>query len=436
MCIQLKPLIHDKARALWLAYITSETMAARLEGEAMIRLVALRHLHGDLAPEGSFLAPPSEVNGRGEFRLGTPLYAGRLTRAEVSLTSGELTKHVLIAGTTGSGKANVAFCLIDQLSRRGIPWLVIDWKRAYRHLAKEAGGEHAIRVFTIGRGGEKNLQWNPLRGPPGVDPRTWIYIVATTLELSHVGGQGVADIWVQLLDEAFERRGFFDKGEGEYPNFFDAWNLLETKQFRGRRQLWSDSCRRILRTFTYGPSSSSFNARNPVQIEDLLTGPVVIELDQELPKPLRSFVADLFLRWIHLYRLGQGETSRLRHVLVLEEVHNLVPSGGFERQANDSLETIFREIRSFGQGAVALTQSPSALPRHLVANANTLIVLGLQHEDDIESARKGLYLERRDERVLGDLRTGEGLVKVRSRIGTCHVRFWLHPLLRKGGNAR
>ena len=76
--------------------------------------------------------------------------------------------------------------------------------------------------------------------------------------------------------------------------------------------LWQDSCSRILKTFTFGPPAGAFNARNPIKLEELLERPVVIELDQELPKPLRAFIAEVVLRWIHLYRLGQGEADHNR----------------------------------------------------------------------------------------------------------------------------
>ena len=69
--------------------------------------------------------------------------------------------------------------------------------------------------------------------------------------------------------------------------------------------------------------AGAFNARNPVRLQDVLEQAAIIELDQELPKPLRVFLSEILLRWIHLYRLGQGETDQLRHVTFLEEVHNL-----------------------------------------------------------------------------------------------------------------
>ncbi len=204
-------------------------------------------------------------------------------------------------------------------------------------------------------------------------------------------------------------------------------------QLRGRRMLWQDSCLRILRTFTFGPAAESFNIRDPIRLETLLKQPVIIELDMELPKPLRVFFTEILLRWVHLYRLSQGETGQLRHVMFLEEVHNLFPRSLIERQASNSLETVFREIRGFGEGLVHITQHPSLLPIYILGNSNTQIYLGLQHEDDIQTARRSLFLDRGDEVYLDRLQVGEGIVKIKGRVDPCFVRFPLVAGKAKGG---
>ncbi|HEU0009902.1 MAG TPA: zonular occludens toxin domain-containing protein, partial [Verrucomicrobiae bacterium] len=94
--------------------------------------------------------------------------------------------------------------------------------------------------------------------------------------------------------------------------------------------------------------------------------------------------------------LEQGESDSLRHVTVLEEVHNLFPKSLFEKQTTNSLENVFREIRGFGEGLVNITQHPSLLPIYILGNCNTQIYLGLQHEDDIITAKRALFLERGD----------------------------------------
>jgi DNA helicase HerA-like ATPase len=333
---------------------------------------------------------------------------------------------------TGSGKTNAAQALLLGLLEKDIPFLVIDWKRSYRALRSlDHPKVRGVRIFSVGRKTASPFNWNPLRAPPGVHPKTWISVVAEALEKSHVSGPGVADIFIEMFDKKFDEFGLYDAPPTKHPNFFDAAEELNRVQFKGRRMLWQDSCARILKTFTFGPAAGAFNARHPVKLEELLDQPVIVELDQELPKPLRVFFSEIVLRWIHLYRLGQGETDELRHVTVLEEVHNLFPKSLVERQAANSLENLFREIRGFGEGLINITQHPSVLPIYVLGNSNTQIYLGLQHEDDIQTARRALFLPQTEEAFLDSLRVGEGIVKIKGRINPCFVRFPLVPV-RKG----
>src|SRR3989338_5833971 len=147
-----------------------------------------------------------------------------------------------------------------------------------------------------------------------------------------------------------------------------------------------------------------------------------------MPKPLRIFFMEIVLRFIHLYRLSQGESEKLRHVLFLEEMHNLFHKNRYEKDRIDSLENVYREIRSFGQGLVSITQHCSLLPTHVLGNAHTLIFLLQQHQEDIEAARKALFIERDDEAYLNMLKTGQGIVKIAERINPCLAQFLYVPV--------
>ena len=70
------------------------------------------------------------------------------------------------------------------------------------------------------------FRWNPLRGPPGVHPKTWINAVAEALEKSHLSGPSVADILIETPDKKFEDFGFYDGKVEQYSNFFDATEEL------------------------------------------------------------------------------------------------------------------------------------------------------------------------------------------------------------------
>ena len=114
--------------------------------------------------------------------------------------------------------------------------------------------------------------------------------------------------------------------------------------------------------------------------------------------------------------------------MLLEEVHNLFPRSMVEKHATNSVENLFREIRSFGEGLINITQHPSLLPVYVLGNCNTQIYLGLQHEDDLDAAKRALFLNPGEEIFLDRLAVGEGIVKIKGRVGPSHVRFPLVPV--------
>jgi DNA helicase HerA-like ATPase len=421
LCQRLRPILGRRVDQLWQGFITAESPQSRMEAAALIQMIGLKYLKND--DSEVFLPPPAPHNLTGDFLLGEVHY-GQRKRGFLYLRPENFIKHIGIFSITGGGKTNVAQMMLLGLLEKEIPFLVVDWKRSYQALRSLNHPKvNRLQVYSVGRKAGNDFHWNPLRAPPGVHPKTWISTVAEALEKSHVSGPGVADVLIELLDKKFAEMGVYDGKQSMLPNFFDALSELERTRFTGRRMLWQDSCLRILRTFTFGPAAGAFNARNPVKLEEVLEQAAIIELDQELPKPLRVFLSDILLRWIHLYRLGQGETNRLRHVTFLEEVHNLFPRSQTEKQSSNSLENVFREIRGFGEGLVSITQHPSLIPIYILGNCNTQIYLGLQHEEDIYTAKRALFLDDGDEVFLDRLHVGEGIVKIKGRVSPCLVKF-------------
>ena len=74
LCQKLKPVIGQRADALWLSYVSSETPKAKLETEALIQMFALRELSRQVDEENILLPPPNRDDAKGEFLLGTIQY--------------------------------------------------------------------------------------------------------------------------------------------------------------------------------------------------------------------------------------------------------------------------------------------------------------------------------------------------------------------------
>ncbi len=423
-CRKLKPIIGNKADELWYSWLASD-WKERKDLEIQIEMIAEKVLkHGPLQEKVILLPPPSEQQAEGDFVLGKVIYRNNKL-FPLYLKEEDFIKQIGIFSITGAGKTNLGLLLALQLLKKDIPFMVIDWKRQWRSMLSLNNFHELkkVQVYTIGRDIIPFL-WNPFRPPKNIDYKTWISVIVECLEKSHLGGLGVGDFFIRIYEKLFAEL----KDENFYPNFHDGMRELEKIKVGGREFLWWQSTKRIFKSFTFGPSSKSFNARNPVKLEELLEKPVIFELDQEMPKPLRIFFMELIIRFIHLYRLSQGESENLRHVLFLEEIQNLFQKIKYEKDRIDSLENVYREIRSFGQGLVSITQHPSLLPTYILGNSRTLVFLALQHQEDIEAARKSIFLPRDDEIYLNMLKTGQGIVKIMERINPCLVQFLYVPV--------
>lgn len=96
--------------------------------------------------------------------------------------------------------------------------------------------------------------------------------------------------------------------------------------------------------------------------------------------------------------------------IVIEEAPRVLGSNSLIQSGN-VYETIAREGRKFKIGLIAITQLPSVIPREILANMNTKIILGTEMSSDrraiIESASQDLS---KDDRNIASLDIGEGLI--------------------------
>jgi len=438
LCRKLKPVIGKKADSLWILYLAEDDKRRR-DFASDIQLIAEKFLNKD--ERQILLIPPSQEDAFGLFHLGDVQYNGK-NLYPLCLSSEDFIKQVGIFSITGEGKTNAAMCLALQLMKFRIPFAVVDWKRSWRNLLSYRGRYPGlnvepknqfsikdIEVFTIGRN-VSQFEWNPFRAPPKADPIMWISTVAEVLEKSHISGMGVGALVNRIYSRKFKELKINSESTF-FPNFYDGLKELEGLYARERELKWKQTALRIFESFTLGPASKAFNSRNPIKLEELLSKPVILELDLEMPKPLRVFFTEIILRWIHLYRLGQGESKMLKHNLFLEEVHNIFPQAKYGNESYSSLENVSREIRATGQGLTYITQHPSLLPVWLLGNCHTQIYLGLQHEADIKAAKQSLFLKFEEQEYLNMLKVGEAIVKVKNRIEPCLVKV---PLVELGEN--
>ncbi len=344
-----------------------------------------------------------------------PLFIGNLRSGSKTLDldiflDGEkaLSHHILVAGTTGRGKSvlisNILWKLIDQ---DFCGMLVLDPHDEYYGRNKTGMKDHPEK--------EKVSYYTPKNAPPGCNT---LKINIELIKPHHFEGV------VNFSDAQRQALNLY------YKSFGNKWIeavILEKKpegiQFRD--DTLAVVKRRLLYLLDLDFANSQLSCRG---IFDLQAGSTTIndicgELEQGKTVIVDTsnfsgaveiligslITTDIFNRYRY-YKINGNLKDKPVISVVLEEAPRVLGKEVLEHGQN-IFSTIAREGRKFKVGLTAITQLPSLIPREILANMNTKIILGVEMKPErqaiIDSASQDLS---EDDRTIASLDVGEALV--------------------------
>jgi hypothetical protein len=291
------------------------------------------------------------------------------------------------------------------------PFIVLDWRRNYRHFLNRPEGKD-ILVFSLGE--EKSLSFNPLEPPPNLSQsqreaylRDIISIICTTYLPGHhlLSTRGVEFFFLTSLDVLSTQR--------EKPiTFNDIGHCIKGYNARSREIDWKVSALNVLYRLTTGPVGRLVNSEGVVTVKDILDRPVILELDGLGSESDRALFTQALMLWLYYYRMAEGRSKLFKHVLFVEEAHNLFLRAGGKQSVHDLM---LRQMRDLGEALVLFDQNPSLLSTPSLGNTGVTICLNLKHGEDVEAAGRALTLPRENWDYLGRLPVGYAIVKVQDR---------------------
>jgi len=358
------------------------------------------------------LKAPSIKQSEGDYLLGYVMINGRPSHA-FYLRDEDLLRHLGIFGSTGSGKSNACMNLLIQLSKKRIPWMVLDWKKSYRDLLSLSEFKHDdILILTIG---EPNpLKFNPLIPPKGTSPSIWLKKLIEIICTAYYLGEGVAYLLMRSIDMAYQKFGVYN-GSSTYPTFKDVLQLLEELDLKGRSAQWKASALRALANLTYGELGYTLCSQSNRSLPNYLQRNVIIEL-HNLTNSDKKFLLSALLLWIYFYRLNEGRREELKHFLVIEEAHHIATRKFAETSGDENIvEMLIRMIRELGQGIALIDQTPSLLSKPILGNTFCTICMNLKERSDINLMARILQIDSNEKRFLSKLEVGEAIVKLQGR---------------------
>ena len=207
-----------------------------LTSQALLATAILPEATDQLRRYFSFKAVPGVINpfqatdGSGQLVLGFQHGDNPL-----GISFEDLNRHLVVAGTTGSGKTNWLNFFTAQLLASGKKVVWLDLKNEARHLVKNYPD---LWVFRI-----EEFRWNPLEVPHGVKPKHWLNVFASVyahaFSILHASEGAI----FQYVDDLYRQYGVYD-GSGKFPCFQDLADYLNQVKVRP----WSDHARYLSRT--------------------------------------------------------------------------------------------------------------------------------------------------------------------------------------------
>ena len=391
--------------------------------------------------------PHSLLEGKLDLDIGCGYHMRKKVEGQrILLSKEELTKHAFITGSTGSGKSNTIYKLLEMLGKDRISFLVVEpAKGEYKEaLGKKEG------VITYGTNplitDTRLLRMNPFRFPQHTHILEHLDRLVEIFNVCWPMYAAMPAILKDSVERAYVRSGWdLEKSENKYsselfPTFNDVVReirqvLKESDYSDDNKGDYIGSLVTRLRSLTNGINGLIFSA-DDLRDESLFDRNVIVDLSRIGSTETKSLIMGVLVLKLNEHRMEQRYAGRnlndnLRHVTVLEEAHNLLKRTSTEQTSEGanlvgkSVEMIansIAEMRTYGEGFIIADQSPGLLDMSVIRNTNTKIILRLPDFGDRELVGKASGLN--DNQIIE-------IAKLEKGVAAISQSDWLEPVLCK-----
>lgn len=375
------------------------------------------------------------------FELGKVYSMGRTTETRVNLDCNSLPLHTFVTGSTGSGKSNTVYEILNQLRRRyEIPFLVIEpTKGEYKHVF---GTLPDVAVYgTTPRQFENLLRLNPFRFNRDIHLLEHMDRLVEVFNACWPMYAAMPAVLKEAMQRAYESVGWniltSENPSGDiFPGFADL--LKQVNAVVAESSYSADSkgdyagalCMRI-RSLCTGINGLLFG-EDDLDDKDLFDRSAIVDLSRIGSMETKALIMGLLITRLNEHRMSSHESNRpLSHVTVLEEAHNLLKRTSTEQatdganllgKAVELLANSIAEMRTYGEAFIIVDQSPALLDMAAIRNTNTKIILRLPDQTDRELVGRAANLNEEQITELARLERG---------VAAVYQNDWIEPVLAK-----
>lgn len=300
----------------------------------------------------------------------------------VNLPQKLLTKHAFVCGVPGAGKTNTMLHLCYLLWKKcNIPFLVLEpAKKEYRALAQTNIDE--LLVFSPSSGSRFPLAINPFEFPKGLSLAEHIQNLMDVFEgafpltppLPALLDRAIESVYI---DHGWDTDDINDNGK-EYPTMSELYKQLEYElehtsydgEVRGNMK---SALEMRIGSLLRRDLGNVFDVKiSSIAPEEILKLPIIIELESMGTGPsnfMTLMLCNLIREVLRVDPLADSDKG-VRHVLFIEEAHNLIAAKTEDLAADEAnpkiaatnfIVKMLAEVRALREGIIIADQLPTAM---------------------------------------------------------------------------
>ena len=382
----------------------------------------------------------SSEDKKRDINLGKIYHMGSVENTKVNLDKKSLAMHTFITGSTGTGKSNTIYKMLNELNNEGVNFLVVEpAKGEYKHIF---GHRNDVNVFGTNPYQTKLLKINPFKFSKTIHVLEHIDRLIEIFNVCWPMYAAMPAVLKEAVEKSYEDAGWdLDRSinrynESLYPTFNDVLinlssvinNSAFSDELKGN---YIGSLVTRVKSLTNGINGRIFSG-DELDNEILFNSNTIIDLSRVGAMETKAMIMGIIIMRLQEFRMNEGGMNKeLKHVTVLEEAHNIFKRTSTEQSSEGSnltgksvemIANSIAEMRTYGEGFIIADQSPGMIDMSAIRNTNTKIILRLPEYEDRRLVGKAAGLS--DEQI-------EEISKLETGVATVYQNNWIEAVLCK-----
>ena len=379
-----------------------------------------------------------ENNESKKITLGNIFHMNHAENNTVELEQDQLTSHVFITGSTGSGKSNTIYQLLSKTRKNDCKFLVVEpAKGEYKNVF---GNDTDVAVYGTNPKSSDLLKINPFSFPSDIHVLEHIDRLVEIFNVCWPMYAAMPAVLKQAVEKSYSDCGWNlvastnKYGEELFPDFSDVCRnvreIIDNSEYDSdNKGAYKGSLLTRLQSLTTGLNAILFSS-DEISNEELFDNNAIVDLSRVGSTETKSLIMGLLVMKLQEYRMTSGlMNAKLKHITVLEEAHNLLKKTSSSQALEGSslvgksvemLANAIAEMRTYGEGFIIADQAPGLLDKSVIRNTNTKISMRLPNQEDRVLVGKSANLN--DDQITE-------LAKLPCGVAAVYQNEWIQPVL-------